>query len=187
MARIISGLLLMLGLFQGGQGGWIYAKAWLAGLMVEKAWTRTLEGEDRVRPWPWADTWPVARLSFPKYGSDMVVLEGASGRILAFAPGHLHGTATPGEDGACVVAGHRDTHFSVLEHLQQGDPIEVEGAGGSKHSYRVRESAVLHKDDVWALAPIGGAELILVTCWPFDAVIPGGSGRYVIWADRSPA
>ncbi len=183
MARIIPGLLLILGLLQGGQGGWIYAKAWLAGFMVEQAWTRTLEGESRVEPWPWADTWPVARLSFPGHGSDMVILEGASGRVLAFAPGHLHGTATPGEDGACVVAGHRDTHFSVLKHLQQGDPIEVEDRRGLRHSYRVRECAVLDREDGWALAPAGSAELILVTCWPFDAVIPGGSQRYVVWAD----
>jgi sortase A len=145
MARVIPGILLILGLVQGIQGGWIHAKAWLAGFMVENAWTRTLEGENRVRPWPWADTWPVARLSFPGHGSDMVVLEGASGRVLAFAPGHLHGTASPGEEGACVVAGHRDTHFAVLEHLQPGDPIEIDGTGGSRHSYRVRKSAVLDR------------------------------------------
>ncbi len=183
MARIISCMLLMIGLIQGMQGGWIYAKAWLAGLMVEKAWTRTLEGERQVRPWPWADTWPVARLSFPGHGSDMVVLEGASGRVLAFAPGHLQGTAAPGEEGAYVVAGHRDTHFAILESLQPGDPIEVEDHRGLRHSFRVRESAVLDKEDVWALSPTGGSELILVTCWPFDAVVPGGSQRFVVWAN----
>ncbi len=186
MARVIPALLLILGLVQGIQGGWIYAKAWLAESLLEGAWIRTLKGEAQVMPWPWADTWPVARLSFPDHGSDMVVLEGASGRVLAFAPGHLHGTAPPGEEGACVVAGHRDTHFAVLEYLQPGDLIEVEGADGSRHSYRVRASAVLDRDDVWALVPTGGSELILVTCWPFDAVIPGGPQRYVVWADRSP-
>ncbi len=183
MRRMFAAMLIILGFAQGVQGGWIYAKAWLAGFMVEQAWTRTLEGENRVRPWPWADTWPVARLSFPRYGSNMVVLEGASGRVLAFAPGHLQGTAFPGEDGACVVAGHRDTHFEVLEHLKPGDLIEVDVRGGLRHSYRVRECAVLDRDDGWALAPTGGSELILVTCWPFDAVVPGGPQRYVVWAD----
>ena len=115
----------------------------------------------------------------------MVILEGASGRVLAFAPGHLQGTASPGEEGACVVAGHRDTHFTVLEHLEPGDLIEVHDRQGLCHSYRVRESAVLDRDDVWALAPTGDSELILVTCWPFDAVIPGGPQRYVVWADSS--
>ena len=185
MARVIPGILLILGLVQGVQGGWIYAKAWLAESLLEGAWSRTLKGEAQVRPWPWADTWLVARLSFPDHGSDMVVLEGASGRVLAFAPGHLHGTASPGQEGACVVAGHRDTHFAVLEHLQPGDLIEVDGTGGSRHSYRVRASAVLDRDDVWALTPTGGSELILVTCWPFDAVVPGGPQRYVVWAAKA--
>ncbi len=70
-----------------------------------------------------------------------------------------------------------------LKNLQQGDPIEVEDRRGLRHSYRVRECAVLDREDGWALAPAGSAELILVTCWPFDAVIPGGSQRYVVWAD----
>lgn len=183
MVRIIAGLLLILGLLQGIQGVWIYTKACLAEILLEGAWTRTVAGESRVVPWPWADTWPVARLSFPDHGSKMVVLEGASGRVLAFAAGHLHGTDAPGEEGSCIVAGHRDTHFAVLEHLRPGDLIEAETAGGSRYQYRVRESAVVDKDDVWALDPTGGPELILVTCWPFDAVVPGGPGRYVVWAD----
>ena len=181
--RAIPVLVVILGLIQGAQGGWIYAKAWLAEAMVEEAWTRTLDGETRVRPWPWADTWPVARLSFPGRGSEMVVLEGASGRVLAFAPGHLQGTVPPGEEGTCVMAGHRDTHFAVLEHLQPGDPIDVDGTHGSRKTYRVREQAVLDKNDVEALMLNGGSQLILITCWPFDAVIPGGSQRFVVWAD----
>ena len=174
-----------LGFWQTGSGVWIHAKAQLAQVLLQRAWEKTLAGDAQARPWPWADTWPVARLSFPGHGSDMVVLEGASGRVLAFAPGHLHGTASPGQEGACVVAGHRDTHFAVLEHLQPGDLIEVDGTGGSRHSYRVRASVVLDRDDVWALTPTGGSELILVTCWPFNAVIPGGPGRYVVWAAKA--
>lgn len=185
MVRIISSLLLILGLLEGFQGGWIYVKACLAEILLESAWSRATAGEDRALPWPWADTWPVARLSFPDHESQAVVLEGASGRVLAFAPGHLQGTVAPGEAGTCVVAGHRDTHFSVLEHLRKGDLVEVEAAGGARHRYRVRDTAVVDKEAVWTLDPSGASELILVTCWPFDAVIPGGPERYVVWADRT--
>jgi len=181
--RAVPIVLVVLGLVQGAQGSWIYAKGWMAQQMLEGAWMRTLEGEAKVRPWPWADTWPVARLSFPGRERSMIVLEGASGSVLAFAPGHLQGTAVPGEEGTCVLAGHRDTHFSVLEDLHPRDVIEVEGANGSRRLYRVRESTILDKRDVWALTPRGDPELILVTCWPFDAVIPGGPQRYVVWAD----
>ncbi len=42
-----------------------------------------------VKPWPWADTHPVARLIAPAQDADVLVLAGASGRTLAFGPGHL--------------------------------------------------------------------------------------------------
>lgn len=125
-------------------------------------------------------------MSFPDHGSETVILEGASGRVLAFAPGHLHGSDSPGGRGTSVVAGHRDTHFAVLEQLRLGDRIEVQAISGVSHSYRVRETAVLNKRDGWALAPIEDSQLILVTCWPFDAVVPGGPERYVVWADEVP-
>ena len=44
MARVIPALLVILGLLQGVQGGWIYTKAWLAGFLVDQAWTRTRVG-----------------------------------------------------------------------------------------------------------------------------------------------
>ncbi|WP_231882596.1 hypothetical protein, partial [Oleiphilus sp. HI0061] len=53
---------------QLGGGAKIAAKAWLSQYLIEQAWSRTLLGEERVRPWPWADTWPVAELSVPSLG-----------------------------------------------------------------------------------------------------------------------
>lgn len=182
--RTVPALLVVLGLLQAGKGGWIYAKAEVAEILLKIAWSKTLEGECRVPPWPWADTWPVARMSFPEHQWDSVVLEGASGRVLAFAPGHLNGSVAPGEPGACVVAGHRDTQFAILERLRPGDPIDIVVADGSRHAYRVQDTAVLDKSDTWALDSTGGSELILVTCWPFDAVIPGGPERFVVWAEE---
>ena len=46
---------------------------------------------------------------------ELYVIEGDSHRELRRGPGHLVGTALPGEDGNCVIAGHRDTHFRVLK------------------------------------------------------------------------
>ena len=89
----------------------------------------------RVRPWPWADAWPVARIILPD--GDHIVLGGASGRNLAFAPGHLDGTSLPGISGTCVIAGHRDTHFAILEDLVKGDPVQLEDASGIVTHYRV--------------------------------------------------
>jgi sortase A len=109
--------LFAVGLWQVGEGSWIYAKARLAQLLLERAWTRTLAGETQVRPWPWADTWPVARLTVPAKSIDLVVLNGAYGRTLAFGPGYAESSAWPGSAGTTIVTGHRDTHFRFLRLL----------------------------------------------------------------------
>jgi len=93
-------VLLLLGVWQAGHGAWIHAKAQLAQYLLQRAWTRTLEGERDARPWPWADTWPVARLRVPAHGVDLIVLDGVSGRTLAFAPGH--GGPLPGMPGTAI-------------------------------------------------------------------------------------
>jgi sortase A len=56
-----------------GQGAYIYAKAQLAQVLLERAWQRALAGEAAPKPWPWADTWPVARLEAPALGVDLFV------------------------------------------------------------------------------------------------------------------
>ena len=182
IVRALAALLVLAGLAQVVQGGWVHAKAALASLLLERAWQRTRVEGDELPPWPWADTWPVARLRLPGHGLDAVVLEGASGRVLAFAPGHLQGSAEPGAVGACVIAGHRDTHFRALEHLAPGDLVELDDRARRRHLYRVEETVVVQETDVEVLQPRGGPELILVTCWPFDALAPGGPERFLVRA-----
>src|SRR5256884_6616698 len=63
-------LLVALGAWQLGRGAWIQAKAWLAQSLIAHAWARTLSGERQAKPWPWADTWPVARLTVPRERAD---------------------------------------------------------------------------------------------------------------------
>ncbi len=165
-----------------GRGGAIHAKAWLAQALMASAWQRTLAGERRVRPWPWADTWPIARLVVPSLGVDLYVLSEASGRGLAFGPGHLPGTAAPGNPGASVIAGHRDTHFRFLADLAPGTPIVLETADGRRLEYRAGPGVIT--DQARIRLDLDGPEssLVLATCWPFDAVVPGGPARYLVVA-----
>jgi len=179
---VLSALLLSTGAVQGVCGGWIHGKAHLAQVLLHRSWERTLDGGVEERPWPWADTWPVARLTLPG-GSEHVVLAGASGRNLAFAPGHLDGSAEPGGVGTCVVAGHRDTHFSRLDRLEEGQRLVVEDAAGRKHGYRVVRAAVVDERDTWVITDNEGPTLVLITCWPLDSPLPGGTQRYVVWAE----
>jgi sortase A len=181
VASALSVLLLAVGGVQGGRGAWIYAKAELAQILLRRSWAETMSGSERVRPWPWADAWPVARIILPD--GDHIVLGGASGRNLAFAPGHLDGSAAPGGSGTCVIAGHRDTHFAVLENLVEGDVVYLEDDSGALTSYRVTATAVVDESRSEVLADSSGPTLVLITCWPFDAVDPGGPFRYIVWAD----
>ena len=112
--------LVLLGLWQAGSGGWIYMKAQLAQVLLQGAWAGTLAGQQDVKPWPWADTWPIARLVVPSLGIDQIVLEGAYGRTLAFGPGHVESTGPLEGSDNFILTGHRDTHFQFLEQLRAG-------------------------------------------------------------------
>jgi len=181
LVSVASALCLAVAGVQGGRGAWIFAKAEAAQVLLHRAWEQARSGEDRPRPWPWADSWPVARIILP--GGDHIVLAGASGRTLAFAPGHLDGSAAPGADGACVIAGHRDTHFAELEDLAVGDRVVLEDASGHRHVYRVTSTAVVDEHDISVLEQGATPTLVLVTCWPFHAVSAGGPLRYVVRAE----
>jgi sortase A len=166
-----------------GQGVWIYAKAELAQILIEHAWQRRLAGDAAAKPWPWADTFPLAKLQAPAQGVTLYVLAGSSGRTLAFGPGHQDGTPAPGEPGNSVVGGHRDTHLAFLRQVKRGDMLRIERANGARVDYRVTELDVLDRRDTWVMRSDGGRRLTLVTCWPFDALRAGGPERYVVIAE----
>ena len=176
-------LLLLAGMWQLGGGLTIRAKAILAQILVRDAWERTLIGERQAKPWPWADTWPVARLSVPEQRIDLFVLAGANGRTIAFGPGHVFGTAPPGEEGNSVIGGHRDTHLAFLRDTKPGTELRVQRPDGAWRRYRVEASAVLDAADLWVTRQDGPTRITLVTCYPFDALRPGGPQRYVVFAD----
>jgi sortase A len=167
----------------GIDAAWIPVKARVAQFLLQRAWASTMQGGAEVKPWPWADTWPLGRLRMEQHGVDLIVLAGASGRTLAFGPGHVDGTARPGHTGNVVLSGHRDTHFRFLEWVQPGELVWLDAADGSAQTYRVTARHVVYADDVYVLDGDGDAALTLITCYPFDAVLPGGPLRYVVRAE----
>ncbi len=162
---------------------WIPIKAEVAQVLLQRAWSKSIDGHARVRPWPWADTWPVARLRIPEHEVDLVVLAGATGRTLAFAPGHVSGTAQPGTPGNCVLSAHRDTHFSFLRYVLPGEALTLERPDGTVQTFRVTARHIVYDDEVEVLDDTGSETLTLLTCYPFDAVVPGGPLRYVVRAE----
>ena len=176
-------LMVIAGLWQLGQGVYIHAKAALAQALLGRAWERTLAGEREVKPWPWTDTWPIARLTLPEKNIDVFILKGANGRAIAFGPGHMFGTALPGEEGNSVIGGHRDTHLAFLRDVAQGSELVVQRQNGSRRVYRVRAAQVLDENETWVMKQDGWTRMTLITCYPFDALRASGPLRYVVFAD----
>jgi sortase A len=182
MTRFAASLALALaGLVLLGQGAYIHAKALLAQVLLERAFAETIAGGRDVKPWSWADTWPVARIEVPRLHASVIVLAGSSGQALAFGPGHVELTPDAGERGVAVYSAHRDTHFRFLKDVVTGDEIAVTRGDGRTFRYRADRTSVV-RFDASGIDPLGdGYELVLSTCWPFDAVTPGPE-RYLVHA-----
>jgi len=168
-------------LWQFGLAGWIHTKAYAAQILFDRAWQKTLIDHTYNRPWPWADTWPVAELIVPQLDIARIVLAGDSGASLAFGPGHSFSSASPGEHGTVVISGHRDTHFHFLQHLKKGERNILKTKSGI-HYYKVSNTRVVDARQ-FTTDPYNDA-LILVTCYPFNSVINGGTERYIVYAQR---
>lgn len=176
-----AALLIAGGLWQLGSAGLSTGKAVVAQVLMERAWSAGLAGGRPVRPWPWADGYPAARLVIPSLERSLLVLDEAHPRNLAFGPARVAGSGRPGAPGLTVLAGHRDSHFAFLGELAPGTLLHLQSADGLWHGYRVVEGAVLERPRL-ALPPDFDG-LALVTCWPLDALRAGGEQRYVVLAE----
>jgi len=107
---------------------------------------------------------PVARLVIPKLGLDEVVVEGVSEQSLRAGPGHMIGSATPGDSGNSVLSAHRDRHFRTLGALGVGDTLVTEADHGRVVWEVVRVRIVTADAPVLRESPT--PRLTLTTCWP---------------------
>jgi sortase A len=178
-------LVLILGIYQFSGGAYIYAKAELAQYLIADAWHKSLQSDEQHNPWPWADTYPVAELIIQN--DSWYVLAGASGRNLAFAPTHVSATPMPGDIGNSVIVGHRDTQFNQLKTLKQGDLIEVK-TKNKRQQFRITmlrvadQSQINYLNDAYTDNGYNQdqSSLTLITCYPFDSVLPNPTLRYIV-------
>ena len=109
------------------------------------------------------------------------MLAGATGRTLAFGPGHLSHTPLPGEAGNSVISGHRDTHFAILEKLQVGDLVHT-STGSISSRYQVQEIRIAHENQIELTEDSGQDFLTLITCYPFNSIAPDPELRFIVRA-----
>ena len=174
-------VLFVAGAYLFGGGLYIFAKANLAQYLIAKAWHLSLQDRDKHRPWPWADTHPVAELKINN--KSWYVLADANGRNLAFAPTHLSATTLPGNMGNSVIVGHRDTQFNSLKNVQIDDVIEVRNLHRTQlyrvTALRIAQASQLQYWQTESTETFDQASLTLITCYPFDSILPNPSYRFI--------
>ena len=125
---------------------------------------------------------PIGRLEIPRIGLTAVVAEGDDEKTLRVAVGHLPDTPFPWQEGNSALAGHRDSFFRPLRHIQVGDDIHLTTVRGMLR-YRVTRHTVVDPAELWVLNSSPAAALTLITCYPFDYVGPAPR-RFIVHAER---
>lgn len=188
ISTIIIVILFSTSLWQLATAGWIQGKAIIAQQLLNQSWNKTLidAGGDLKssphKPWPWADTWPVAKLMVPQHHIEQIVLAGDSGNSLAFGPGHSFASATPNSSGTTIISAHRDTHFQFLKDVKINDTIVLQSRDKTVR-YRVYDLQIVDSKEHFIEDDLENRTLVLVTCFPFDAISTGGSSRYLVFAE----
>jgi sortase A len=123
---------------------------------------------------------PIAVVQIPAIGLDQVVVEGSRSAQLQNGPGHVVGTALPGQPGNAVIAGRRTMYrgpFHRIGSLEKRDHIHVT-TGQGVATYVVTNVATLSPGDGSFVQDHGDDRLTLFTSgspWSSD-------GRLVVTA-----
>ena len=127
----------------------------------------------------------IAKLTIPRLDAKLYIVEGVDTADLRRGPGHMPGTAMPGADGNCVIAGHRDTHFRVLKDIRRGDDIVLQTNGG-QFLYRVKSTQIVPPTDTAVLNPTTQPTLTVITCYPFY-YLGAAPKRFIVRAELAGA
>ena len=184
LVSVVVVVSLSIGVWHLGNAAWIYTKAYAATFLIDNAWQATFVNKGINKPWSWADTWPVAEISVPAIGLNEIVLSGDSGASLAFGPGLSDAGASLESTGVKLISGHRDTHFSKLQNIAISDVIHIKTPAGSKQ-YKVSDMKVVDARTYAVDTTKDNYDLVLATCYPFNAIDPGGYERFIVQAKET--
>jgi sortase A len=122
----------------------------------------------------------MGRISIPRLGLNMVVVNGTDAGSLKKGPGRDPRTFMPGQGELVYVAGHRTTYsapFSDIDDLRRGDRVTLR-VPYATFVYRVTGHVIVPASDIDRLRSRGDEVLALQACHPrFFA-----SHRYIVYA-----
>ncbi len=199
---VMSGCLII-SLICFAQLGYIESKAYLAQILLNQAWQETQEqylsqskrqsnsnSDDMyllsVKPWSWADVYPVAKLTINRLNLSYVVLNNDSGQALAFGPGFSGISGSFTNKQTQVISGHRDSHFEFLAELVIGDKLLLESASGQVKKFVINNLSVIdsriNQLYLSSMEENQPSELVLLTCYPFNSLSASTPFRLVVEA-----
>lgn len=202
-ANRIAVLIIIIGSLSCIEPIYIFSKAILAQQFLNNAWKTTLENKGKAtKPWQWADTFPVAKLSL--LGSNnmqqlsaqpelkqlhnkntlasWIILSGMTGRTMAFGPGWLQDSAKPNHIGNTVISAHNDSHFNILAQVNIGDTLTLEDSEGLTITYRINEMKIVDQSSNNAYQFSEKKMITLITCYPFEISKAPKTKRLVVTA-----
>ena len=181
---ILSAILAIAGLIFLFLAFKIEIKAKVAQYLLNNAWDKTIETGDEYEPWPGFDGYPILKLSIPKFKLKQIVLSNTSGQSLAFGPSFHPETYLPKENKIIAISSHRDGHGYYIRDLKINDFVILEDKEDNKFTYKVKNFKIINVEDKDLQFNKKNSQLLLITCYPFDAVISGTNLRYIVFSER---
>lgn len=145
---------------------------------LQREWQATPGVKPVIVPLHLVTGQPFAFIRIPRFGRGwrFAIVQGTGLPQLALGPGHVPGTALPGQAGNFAVAAHRVTAGNPFYHLgdlRAGDKVLID-TRSLTYVYRVARSERVLPDDTAVLDPVPGhprrqphhALITLITCDP---------------------
>ena len=99
-------------------------------------------------------------------GKKVPIKRGIDEMTLKKHVGWMETSAVRGEEGVCVLMGHRDRELKHMKNVKAGTVLTLRAAN-KDFSYTVSAMEILDKDTPAKIPATSSAELMIVTCYPF--------------------
>jgi len=158
----------------------IEVKAKIGQILLEHAWNKSLIEGKSHKPWASIDATPIFKLEIPQHNISQIVLKENSAEALWWAPAFHKETYLPSKKNITAISGHRDSHFIYIKNLQIGDVVKLQDLNSNWHTYKVEEFLIVNVKKPVTINKRN--RLLLITCYPFDALLSGTPLRYIVSA-----
>jgi sortase A len=176
-------MLTLIAIYFFAQGLYREGKAIVAQRLLSFSWASYLEDGERHKPWPWADSGPIAQLTIAGQ-APLMVIAGASSSHLAFAPAWMVSSSGFGHAGNSVVVAHNDTHFKALKDVRLNSLLTLRTYPNLEFNYQVVATKIVSEKELSVLDVSDQEILTLITRYPFESTLLSSELRFVVVAKR---